>query len=161
MVFISSAAFSQQSYPFKLNVPLDSIGIEYYGDFTVVIGASSTAKGRNMKVGNIEFIVGIDKMCKIVFYSSRDSNFLINNFRYLRYEQNYLDSIKSKSKLFYEIGWAAFIQIGDGWNLAFDYLDIERATSGGYALKKNAKPTYVFKRSNKVNSQYKLQNIGR
>jgi|GEM_PF-6014314 len=156
--FCAYPLVGQNDYDFKLDIPIDSSGLNYYGDFVLSIGPSSQVQAREFKIGAVKFFVGVDKCSHIVFYSTNDSNFLINKRRYLTRDQHFLDSIKSNSKLMNDAGWAGFIPVEDGWNLGFDFEDVkENPNSKGYVLKKGATPTFIFKKSWKACENRSLQ----
>jgi hypothetical protein len=159
LIFISYSALAQKEYSFKLDIPINSAGLndyEYIGENGIFTGPSSHVEGRAYKIGEAKVIVGMDRFSNIVYYLCCDPNFLINKNKYLKLERKYLDSLKSKSTIVFEPD-IAYIPIENGWYLAFHYKDIRRSKEKGYFLKKGAKPTCVFKRSNKVDESLKLK----
>ncbi len=153
-------ASAQGDYSFKLDIPIDSAGLnkyEYIGDQGIFTGPSSHVKGREYKMHGVKVTIGMNKISDIVCYLSCDSNFIINNVRYLSLEKGYLDSLKKNCKLFVEAGYVAYILIDDGWKLNFNYLDVIKSEKKGYFLKEGAKPTCVSKTSNKVDEGKRLK----
>lgn len=114
----------------------------------IIVNRATLIRGYDCKVNNLDFRIGIDSVTsQIIHYSTQDSNFLINGFRYLTKKKNILDSLK-KQKIIVEHGWAIYIPVQQEWNLAFKYSDLRIKKGKGF-LKKGATPISLFKRQKK------------
>ena len=158
-ILIPFSVLAQKDYSFKLDIPIDSAGLndyEYIGEMGIFTGPSSYVKGREYKIGEAKVIVGMDSHSNIVYYLCCDPDFLINKNKYLKLERKHLDSLKKKFSIVYESD-IAYIPIEDGWFLAFNYKDIRGSKAKDFILKNGAKPTCVFKRSNKADESSRLK----
>jgi len=148
LFFTYLQSFAQSKSEIKLSLPIDSIPIQCISqiDENVVlrIGRNYITTGIKCTIDKFDYLVGIDKTNRIIFYSIYDTNFLINNFRYITEDKQILDSLRTK-KIVFEPGWTAYIKLLDDWNLAFDNEDIEIIGST-FCLKKDAIPKFLFKR---------------
>ena len=152
--FLYSSGIAQSNFLIKLSLPADSLPKECLSQLdinnVIQISKNYIVTGVKCKIDNIEYNLGLDKFSNIIFYSVYDTNFLINNFRFITKNKTVLDSIK-KAEVIFEPGWAAYIKLPDDWNLAFENKDIVKNKSG-LCLKINAAPKFLFKRRNDYNS---------
>jgi hypothetical protein len=139
---------------FKLDIPSDSVtGCYCKQELKIIVGSANIIDGLKCKINEFDFLVGLDNRKKIIYYSTRDSNFLINDIKYLTRNRNILDSLR-KDSIIYEPGSGAYIKLGQEWNLGFDWKDVSYKKSK-VSLKANAFPTILFKRSINYNSSSK------
>lgn len=154
ILFSYSISIAQSNSLIRLSQPIDSLPKECLlrmdNDVVIQISTNHIVPGLNCKVDNIDYFIGIDKFNKIVFYAVYDTNFISKSFGYITQNKSSLDSIK-KSKIIYESGWAAYVKLPDGWNLAFDNKDILKKGSV-ICLKNNAVPKFLFKRREDYNN---------
>ena len=122
----------------------------------IAIDRSTILKGFECIRQNILFTIAIDSRKRIVYYSTKDSNFLINSFQYLTRKKNIIDSLRMLP-LIYDPTWGAYIELPDQWNLGYDISDIEEG-SAMKSLKNGAIPQYLFKRSKSYRAQSKWVN---
>lgn len=145
LIFLSSFAEGQmKDDTYKLGIYFDSLNLECTENFTLVFNSSQLINGSSCKINGFIFSIGRDNSRKVIYYSTTDTNFTINKMRYLRQDKPYLDSIKAL-KIIYEPGWAVYIEVDNGWNLAFSNKDIIYVNGVG-ELKIGAIPSFLFKR---------------
>ena len=149
LICIGVSVKSQSIMPsFDVNVKFGPPYCNYITD-TIFIRPeqNTTLDGFRLKIAGIDFEVGISKSNQIVYYSTSDSNFLINNFNYLTKNKNVIDSLK-KLPITYDLRIGAFLDLPQGWKLGFYYYDLVYINKE-LNLKENAVPLYLFKTNKK------------
>jgi len=102
-----------------LDIPVDSVReCSCSEDIMIAFGSGNIKEGYHCVIEGISFDIAYLTNRKIVYYSTRDSNFLINNFRYLTRNKAVLDSLK-KGGIYFDGDIGLFIDLPDGWKLGF------------------------------------------
>lgn len=130
---------------FRLGIQIDSIAECISGkEIAVAYGSGNIKQGLKCEIDGVAFNIAYSKNREVVYYSTTDTNFLINNFRYLTKNKTVVDSLKKETIVFnYDQGF--YIDLPQGWKLGF-YLQDIITRNKKYTLKKHAKPDYIFKR---------------
>lgn len=129
-----------------LHISVDSIKeCNSAKEIVIAFGSGNIKNGFSCMLEGINFDIAYSKNREVVYYSTKDSNFLINNFRYLTRNKTVLDSLK-KEGIYFDMDIGLFIRLPDGWKLGFYYKDATEKDNK-IRLKKNAIPAYLFKTS--------------
>ena len=129
-----------------LGIPIDSIReCSCSDEIAIAFGSGNIKQGFRCVIEGISFSIAYLENRKIVYYSTDDSSFLIENFRYLTSNKTVIDSLKKRG-IYFDMDIGLFIDLPQGWKLGFYYRDAIQVKNK-IRLKKNAVPRYLFKTS--------------
>lgn len=109
-----------------------------YGKTKLYVPKYGFLNSAEIEINKIKFSLGLDSTNRIVFISTADRNFRIENEKFIGKE------IKSFSKRISLInGWANYISLGSGWFAAADFKN----------LNDKSKITFLFQYLNKSDEE--------
>lgn len=80
-----------------LGIPIDSIReCSCSDDIVIAFGSGNIKSGFRCVIEGVSFDIAYLENRRIVYYSTSDSNFLIENFRYLTRDKDIIDSLKKE-----------------------------------------------------------------
>lgn len=124
---------------YKLNTPMDSIHLNCTKTFNLLFKAASIISGTHCQLNGYLFTIGYDKRRLIVYYATSDTTFRVRNIAYMT--KKFKDTVCD-----YEMGWGGFIDIEDGWSVAFATEDVYRSGEI-WRIRSNSTPGFIYKKT--------------